>query len=212
MHRITASNIFDDPKLGQEPAIADTASIRDCLLGRYTQIQDFADMAETEMGDYSYVCRFSGIIYSRIGKFSNISDFVRINPGSHPVERPSLHHFTYRSNWYGFTDEPETSFFSWRRRQKVIIGHDTWIGHGAVIMPGVEIGNGAVVGSHSVVTRDVASYSIVAGGPARFLRKRFPDAVAAALEKTGWWDWSHETLKQRLEDFRDLRHFLEKYA
>lgn len=212
MHRVTRLNVPKEPKLSQEPVIADTASIRDCLLGKYTQIQDFVDMAETELGDYSYVCRFSGIIYSWIGKFSNIADFVRINPGSHPVERPSLHHFTYRGNWYEFTDEPEEGFFDRRRSQKVIIGHDTWLGHGAVIMPGVEIGNGAVVGSQSVVTRNVAPYTIVAGAPARFLRKRFPDEVAIALEKTCWWDWSHEILKQRLEAFRDLRYFLKKYA
>ncbi|MFO7729050.1 MAG: acetyltransferase [Desulfonatronovibrio sp.] len=212
MQHIKSWNISDAPRLDKDPVVAQSASIRDCLLGEYTQIQDFVDMAETELGNYSYVCRFSGIIYTWIGKFSNIADFVRINPGSHPIERPSLHHFTYRADWYDLADSSETSFFNWRRRQKVFIGHDTWIGHGAVIMPGVSIGNGAVVGSSSVVTRDVAPYTIVVGSPARVLRKRFPDSISSALEKTAWWDWSHQTLKERLDDFRDLQTFLEQYA
>ncbi|MFP4084274.1 MAG: acetyltransferase [Desulfonatronovibrio sp.] len=212
MHHIRTWNLSKEPQLDKNPLISPKAVIRDCFLGEYTQVQDYVDMAETEIGNYSYVCRFSGIIYTWIGKFSSIADFVRINPGAHPMERPSLHHFTYRSSWYGFADEDETTFFNWRRRQKVFIGHDTWIGHGAVIMPGVSIGNGAVVGSSSVVTRDVAPYAVVAGSPARVLRKRFPDSIASALDKTAWWDWNHETLRQRLDDFRDLRTFLDKYA
>ncbi|MFP4109082.1 MAG: hypothetical protein ACLFT1_08375 [Desulfonatronovibrio sp.] len=212
MHHIRTWNLSKEPQLDKNPLISPKAVIRDCFLGEYTQVQDYVDMAETEIGNYSYVCRFSGIIYTWIGKFSSIADFVRINPGAHPMERPSLHHFTYRSSWYGFADEDETTFFNWRRRQKVFIGHDTWIGHGAVIMPGVSIGNGAVVGSSSVVTRDVAPYAVVAGSPAKVLRKRFPDSIASALDKTAWWDWNHETLRQRLDDFRDLRTFLDKYA
>ena len=94
----------------------------------------------------------------------------------------------------------------------MVIGHDTWIGHGAVIMPGVCIGNGAVVGSNSVVTKDVAPYTIVGGVAAKLIRQRFPKAISQALEATAWWDWDHETLKERMPDFRDLRTFLAKYA
>jgi hypothetical protein len=92
------------------------------------------------------------------------------------------------------------------------VGHDTWIGHGVVVMPGVRIGNGAVIGSNSVVTRDVPAYAIVAGAPAKFIRWRFAPAIAQALESTAWWDWDHETLGQRLPDFNDVRVFLDKYA
>jgi hypothetical protein len=137
---------------------------------------------------------------------------VRINPGFHPIERPTLHHFTYRRAKYGMAPEDDASFFEWRRRQRVHIGHDTWIGHGAVIMPGVRIGNGAVIGSNSVVTRDVPAYAIVAGAPAKVIRQRFPAAIAAAIESTAWWDWDHATLTGRMDDFCDLRRFLAKYA
>ena len=212
MKLISLLNIKEPRRLSETPRIADTAAIRDCEFGVYTEVMEFVEMAESRLGNYSYVCRCSSIIYADIGKFSNIAAMTRINPGNHPIERPSLHHFVYRSEIYGFTEEPDEVFFNWRRRQKVVIGHDTWIGHGAVIMPGVRIGNGAVVGSMSVVTKDVPPYAIAAGSPARVIRNRFPPAIAEALQRIEWWHWTHEILWQRLEDFKDLRLFLEKYA
>ena len=79
-------------------------------------------------------------------------------------------------------------------------------------MPGVTIGNGAVVGSNAVVTRDVPAFAIVAGAPAKVIRQRFPASIAAAIESTTWWDWDHDTLTERMDDFCDLRRFLAKYA
>ncbi|MBN9250312.1 MAG: antibiotic acetyltransferase, partial [Mesorhizobium sp.] len=84
------------------------------------------------------------------------------------------------------------------------IGHDVWIGHGAVVMPGVSVGNGAVIGANSVVTRDVAAYSIVAGSPARVLRLRFPAEVAARIERLAWWDWPVEKLGIAIPDMQAL--------
>ena len=72
----------------------------------------------------------------RIGKFSNIAAMVRIGPTDHPYERPSLHHFTYRQKMYGFSDQDDEPFFEQRESQTAYIGHDTWIGHGAIIQPG----------------------------------------------------------------------------
>jgi len=69
-----------------------------------------------------------------------------------------------------------------------------------------------VVGSNSVVTKDVPPYTIVAGAGAKVIRQRFPKAIAQALEATAWWDWDHATLTERMDDFRDLRVFLAKYA
>ena len=79
-------------------------------------------------------------------------------------------------------------------------------------MPGVLIGNGAVVGSNSVVTRDVPAYTIVLGAPARVIRQRFSKAIATAIEATAWWDRDHATQTERMDDFCDLRRFLAKYA
>ena len=102
-------------------------------------------------------------------------------------------------------------FFNWRREQRCVIDHDVWIGHGATIMPGVTIGVGAVVGSGAVVTHDVVPYTIVGGTPARVLRRRFDEAVAAALLRIAWWNWDRATIVARFHELRDVPSFVAKY-
>ncbi|WYK05389.1 CatB-related O-acetyltransferase [Cereibacter sphaeroides f. sp. denitrificans] len=79
-----------------------------------------------------------------------------------------------------------------------VIGHDVWIGHGALILPGVRLGHGVIVGAGAVVARDVPDYAVVAGNPARILRMRFPPEVVARLLALAWWDWPQERLAERL--------------
>lgn len=209
---IAAYNLPPAVRLGPAPTLAPTAIVRDCRFGRYTQVGEQSRMENCLLDDYAYLGNSCDLMSADIGKFANIAAMVRINPGFHPMEYPTLHHFTYRPTMYGMAAEDDAEFFQWRRRQRVLIGHDTWIGHGAVIMPGVRIGNGAVVGSNSVVTKDVPPYTIVGGVAAKVIRQRFPRAIAQALETTAWWNWDHDTLTERLADFRDLRVFLAKYA
>jgi acetyltransferase-like isoleucine patch superfamily enzyme len=83
----------------------------------------------------------------------------------------------------------------------VRIGNDVWIGEGATVLSGVSVGNGAVVGAHSVVTKNVSPYAIVAGNPARLLRFRFSPSQVAALERISWWNWP-------IEDIRSSSHLL----
>lgn len=198
--------------LGTDPTIHSTAEVRDCTFGRFCEVGERTRLAESEMGDYSYVVNDSDIIYTRIGKFVNIAAHVRINPGQHPMNRASQHHFLYRSDMYGL-GEDDVSFFDWRRSSAIEIGHDAWIGHGAVIKGGVRIGTGAVVGSGAVVTRDVPDYTIVTGMPATPLRERFPQPVREALIRIAWWDWGHDRLAGALGDFRTLEAeaFCRKY-
>ena len=99
---------------------------------------------------------------------------MRINPGNHPLWRAALHHFTYRSRSYDLHPEDDREFFDWRRAHPVVLGDDVWIGHGAILLPGVKIGTGAVVGAGAVVTKDVPPFTIVAGVPAKTLRRRVP--------------------------------------
>jgi phosphonate metabolism protein (transferase hexapeptide repeat family) len=138
---------------------------------------------------------------------------TRINPGNHPLERPALHHFTYRSLSYQLGSDDDAAFFEWRRSHKVRLGHDVWIGHGAVILPGVTLGHSAAVGAGAVVSRDVPPFVVVVGAPAKIVRYRFDEAMQQALLRTAWWDWRREQLAAALPDFRTLsiEAFVRKY-
>lgn len=200
-------------KLGLEPVVDPTASVRQATLGRYTEIGARTSFVESSLGDYSYVVNDSNVIYTTIGKFCSIAAHTRINPGNHPMHRASQSHFTYRAAAYFDDAEDDAAFFDWRRSHAVTIGHDVWIGHGAIILAGRTVGTGAVVAGGAVVTKDVPDYTIVAGNPARVIRRRFPEAVAARLQALAWWDWDHARLRQALDDFRTLpvEGFLDKY-
>ncbi len=200
-------------KLGLEPVIDPTANVRDAVLGRYTEIGARTVFAESTLGDYSYVVNDSNIIYTTIGKFCSIAAHTRINPGNHPMQRASQAHFTYRASAYFEDAQDEAAFFDWRRSTPVTIGHDVWIGHGAIVLAGRSIGTGAVVAGGAVVTKDVPDYTIVAGNPARIIRRRFPEEIAERLKALAWWDWEHAALRTALYDFRALsvEAFLDKY-
>ncbi len=181
-------------------------------LGRYTQIKAHSELEETRMGDYSYCAGYNQIYAADIGNFCSIATFVRINPGNHPCyTRAAQHHFTYRRSLFGFGEDDE-AFFEDRRARVVTIGHDVWLGHNVTVMPGVTIGNGAAVGSGSVVTRDVEPYSVVVGAPARKIRMRFSDDIIRQIESTRWWEWDHDTIRERLGDFNDIAGFIAKYG
>lgn len=200
-------------KLSVEPLVHETAEVNGSKLGRYTEVGARSRVSETVLDDYSYLGIDCEIWCAEIGKFSNIASHVRINATNHPTWRPTLHHFTYRAGDYWPGEKDETEFFEWRRGNAVQIGHDTWLGHGSTILPGVTVGNGAVVGAGAVVSRDVAPYTIVGGVPARLIRERFDAATGNRLDLLAWWDWSHDRLRDALDDFRalEIEAFLSKY-
>ena len=200
--------------LSIQPSVDPTARLHDCSLGAYCEVGARTILHEVVMDDYSYVVNDAQITYTDIGKFCSIAAMTRINPGNHPMQRATQAHFTYRSSAYFAGEGDEAGFFEWRRGHRVSIGHDVWIGHGAIILPGRTVGTGAVVAAGAVVSRDVAAYTIVAGNPARMIRRRFPEDVSARLQELAWWEWDHDRLHQALPDFRQLEAeaFVRKYA
>lgn len=200
-------------QLSPHPLVHPTAALTACELGAYTEVGARSKLLEVALGDYSYVVNDSDIAYAAIGKFVSIAAMTRINPGNHPMQRASQAHFSYRASAYFEGEADEEAFFAWRRSHRVAIGHDVWIGHAAIVLPGRSIGTGAVIGAGSVVTKDIPAYAVAVGNPARVLRQRFSDDIAARMQRLAWWDWPHERLQAALPDFRALsaEQFLDKY-
>lgn len=95
---------------------------------------------------------------------------------------------------------------------QIVIGNDVWIGAGVCFLSGVKVGDGAIVGAHAVITKDVPPYALVAGNPAQVKKYRFLKKEIKKLLEIKWWDWEHETIEKRLADFEDVNIFLKRYS
>ena len=127
-----------------------------------------------------------------IGKFVAIAQGTQflMNGANHPMHGIS----TFPFAMLGFAEGPQDG----TPKGDTVIGNDVWIGREAVIMPGVTIGDGAIVGAHAVVARDVPPYAIVVGNPARVVKRRFADAVIERLLAIRWWDWPVERIVEHV--------------
>ena len=119
--------------LSVEPTVDPTARLHDTRLGAYCEVGARTILQEVTLDDYSYVVNDAQITYTTIGKFCSIAAMTRINPGNHPMQRATQAHFTYRASAYFPGESDEAEFFEWRREHHVRIGHDVWIGHGAIV-------------------------------------------------------------------------------
>ena len=201
-------------KLSVEPTVDPSAKLNDVKLGAYTEVGARTILQEVTMDDYSYVVNDAQITYTTIGKFCSIAAMTRINPGNHPMHRATQAHFTYRASAYFEGEADDAEFFAWRRAHHITIGHDVWIGHGAIVLPGRNIGTGAVIAAGAIVTKDVPAYTIVGGNPARVIKRRFPEAIAERLDRTGVVGLGSRDVAPRAARFpetRRSRRFLEKY-
>lgn len=130
-----------------------------------------------------------------IGRFCSIAAETRfiMNGGNHASTWFTTYPFpVFGHGWE--VAQPE----SWPNKGDTVVGHDVWIGYGATIMPGIEIGHGAIVATGSVVTSDVEPFAIVGGNPAARIRHRFDAATQAALLDIAWWDWDAEKITRNV--------------
>lgn len=196
------------------PTIHPECDIHASDLGAYCEVGRGSRILNSTFGDYSYCDRYADIANATIGKFSNIAAHTRIGATDHPLNTAACHHFLYRSASYWDDVEDDADFFAHRASRRATIGHDTWIGHGAMVKPEVTLGDGVVVAAGALVTKDVAPYLVVAGVPAKPLRERLSPTLAERMMALAWWDWSHDDLRAALFDFRALpaEAFLEKYS
>ena len=198
-------------RLTVQPLVHEGARIEGSNLGAYTEIGERSLLENSSVGDFSYCGRDCIFQNARVLRFSNIAASVRLGPTMHPFDRPTLHHFTYRREMYGF-GESDAAFFAARAARVCVVGNDTWIGHGAIVMPGVSVGDGAAIGSGAVVTKDVPPFAVAAGVPARVIKMRFREELASEMSRIAWWDWDYELIKERFDDFLlSPEEFVEKH-
>lgn len=175
--------------------IKNTVTNPNIIVGDYTYYDDPEDSENFER-NVLYHFPFIGDKLI-IGKFCAIAKGVQfmMNGANHKLSGISTFPFyIFGNGWEKATPQPKDLPY----KGDTVIGNDVWIGYQALIMPGVKIGNGAIISSRSVVTSDVPAYAIVGGNPARIIKKRFSDDTIATLEKLAWWDWPIEQITQNL--------------
>lgn len=164
-------------------------------VGDYTYYDDFEAVSNFEK-NVKYHFDFIGDKLI-IGKFCMIASgatFI-MNGGNHLTEATSAYPFAiFGGAWQHAMDGK-----SYPTKGNTVIGNDVWIGHDATIMPGVTIGDGAIIATKSVVTKDVEPYTIVGGNPAKLIKKRFSDDTISKLLELKWWDWDIEKITRNVD-------------
>lgn len=178
-------------------------------------LKNVVNNANIEIGDYTMYNDFvqdpidfqkNNVLYHypvnqdklKIGKFCSIACGAKFlfTSGNHTMNSLSTYPFPIFFEEWGLDGKDICD--AWDNKGDIVIGNDVWIGYEAVILSGVTIGDGAVIGSRAVVTKDVEPYTIVGGVPAKPIRKRFDEQTIEKLEKIGWWDWSEEQIRQNI--------------
>jgi virginiamycin A acetyltransferase len=169
-------------------------------IGDYTYYDDFDDVANFER-NVRYLFDFVGDKLI-IGKFCQIASGVTfiMNGANHLTEALTAYPFAIFGNGW----EDAMAGKSYPTKGNTVIGNDVWIGYNATIMPGVQVGDGAIIAANSTVTTDVPPYAIVGGNPARVIRQRFPDAVVDRLLQLRWWDWDMARITRNLPHLTSL--------
>jgi virginiamycin A acetyltransferase len=170
------------------------------LVGDYTFYNDYVhDPAQFEKNNvlYHYPVNHEKLV---IGKFCSIACGAKFifTSANHALQSLSTYPFPIFADAWGLDWGNITN--AWDNKGDIVIGNDVWIGYEAVIMQGVQIGNGAIIGTRAVVTKDVPPYTIAGGVPAKEIRKRFEPGIIQALQQLRWWDWPYQKIKQHLPD------------
>lgn len=168
------------------------------IIGDYTMYNDFVhDPRDFEKNNvlYHYPVNHDKLV---VGKFCSIACGAKfiLTSANHTMRSLSTYPFPIFFEEWGLDITNVTD--AWDNKGDIIIGNDVWIGYDAVILSGVTIGDGAVVGTRAVVTKDVPPYTIVGGVPARQIRRRFDEETVTRLLELKWWEWSDERIKENL--------------
>jgi len=178
---------------------------------RVVFLRPLVQSAKIDVGEYTYydsdedplAFERDAVLYAFgperliIGRFCAIASRVRfLMPGANHADRgPSTYPFgVFGAGWAATMDV----VMSAPSRGDTVVGHDVWLGYSALVLPGVQIGHGAVVAAASVVAGDVPPYAIVAGNPARVVRTRYSDQDVARLLRAAWWNWPIDVVTEHV--------------
>lgn len=172
------------------------------IVGDYTIYNDFVNDPRDFVKNnvlYHYPINGDKLI---IGKFCSIACGAKFmfTSGNHSMK--SLSNYTFPIFFDEWGLDAKDICNAWDNKGDIVIGNDVWIGYDAVIMSGVKIGDGAIIGTRAVVTKDVSPYTVVGGVPAKPIRKRFDDETIEKLLALRWWDWSYEKIKRNIPAIR----------
>lgn len=150
-------------------------------------------------------------VFAAVGRYSSIADNVTVVNGEHPTKIIASTHPVFYSNSnsvkLNYGNESKFTEYSYADKDKkypVVIGNDVWIGHSAILLSGITIGDGAIIASGAVVVKDVPPYTIVGGVPAKSIRKRFTDEQISILTKAKWWERDENWIIEHYKDFENI--------
>jgi acetyltransferase-like isoleucine patch superfamily enzyme len=161
------------------------------------------------VGKYSYGYEqffYDSVLLEKIGAFCSIAKNVTITGMNHPTTYITTNPILYYKS-RGFITENKLELIDELKNRKVIIQNDVWIGSNVTILPSVKIGNGAIVGAGSVITKDVPDYAIVVGIPAKIVKYRFEEEQISILNQSAWWEWSDDRIKKFIDKFTNTDDF-----
>lgn len=174
-------------------------------VGDYTIYNDFVnDPRDFEKNNVLYHYPVNGDKL-KIGKFCSIACGAKFlfTSGNHTLRSLSTYSFPIFFDEWNL--DPRNIQRAWDNKGNIVLGNDVWVGYEAVILSGVTIGDGAIIGTRAVVTKDVPPYTIVGGVPAKSIRKRFDDDTIRTLQALRWWDWDAEKIARSIDAIQDGR-------
>lgn len=192
------NKIYPRPGDTQIVYLQDVVNGPNIEVGAYTIYNDFVhDPRDFEKNNVLYHYPVNGDRL-KIGKFCSVACGAKFlfTSGNHSLRSLSTYTFPIFYEQWGL--DPKNIRDAWDNKGDIVIGNDVWIGYEAVILSGVTVGDGAIIGTRAVVTKDVPPYTIVGGVPARPIRRRFDPQTIARLEELRWWDWEEERIARNL--------------
>lgn len=165
-----------------------------------SNILSFAKLKNARIGKFSRIGKGVTVLNASIGNFTAIGKNSNIGTGSHPTNYLSTNNIFYKKGEWGFNNEWAGNI-QFEKPKNIIIGNDVWIGINTIVLDGVEIGDGAIIGAGSIVTKNVPPYAIAVGTPAKIVKYRFPNDIVEYLLKVKWWNLNEKQISTVLKIF-----------